>query len=559
MCGICGIFNREDEGLVRKMANALQHRGPDDEGYFLDDGISLGVRRLSVIDLEKGHQPVFNEEGNICVIHNGEIYNFKELGVYLSEKGHKFKTQSDTEVIIHAYEEFGEDCVKYLDGMFAFAIWDSDRRMLFLARDRFGIKPLVYTKLKDKFLFASEVKGIFQDDEIPREIDEQTLYEEYIFGYPLKDATLFDGIKQLLPGHILTITKNEQTYKKYWETKIKPKRYVSEGYVAKNILKLLEKSIRRQMLSDVPVGILLSGGLDSSSIAAIMSKISDKSIKTFTISDNDDDIDIKHAKIVAEHLGTEHHEFVVSTTELIKELQNYVLHFEDIDLGFIYMFLLSEKTRKYVKVALCAQGADELFAGYERYKFVDHQRDDHIINSWSDIKNKNIRCAEYLKKVILNLLKPNKLDYLLVHDLTSQLTNYQLKVVDRNSMAFGLEVRVPYLDTELAHFATSIPSHLKLNGGIEKYILRKAVSDLNMPKKITNRKKHGSGTATTPNFVNEIKEISSKLIGEEYLKKHPYKKFFREPSQILYFDLLHKIFIDNQCIIPKNFTFYDLY
>jgi len=549
MCGICGIFGLSDKKLIKKMNDKLERRGPDDEGYYIDESVSLGMRRLSIIDLEGGHQPIFNEQGNLCVICNGEIYNYKELRKELEEKGHEFSTNSDTEVIVHAYEEYEENCTSHLEGMFAFAIYDSNKNELFLARDRLGIKPLFYTKLDNLVIFASEIKALFQYDRIPRRIDEQTLYEKYLFGYSILDSTLFEGIKSLLPGHYLVISKDKFELKRYYNYSIKPKE-MSEKEAIDKLYRLLEESVKKMLMSDVGFGVLLSGGIDSSIITAIASKLSDKPVKTFTIGSSGDK-DFEHAKIVSKHLATEHHEITPTPKEWHNGLAKYVFALEDTEPSSIGPLLLAKGTKKHCKMVLCGQASDELFGGYPKYKEISLQRQ-RMLDKWEKFKfvGKNneraARTINYLNNFIFALKKENGFDSMLYYDLGSKLTNNQLAPVDRSSMAFGVEVRVPFLDTKLVNFVCNIPSNLKLKNNVEKYILRKIASNLHLPKIIQEREKY------MPSMDQRRMPISQSL------RNHKYWRFFQNPEQLLFIDIIEHFFIKNQAQIPKNFSVSDL-
>ena len=372
MCGICGQIGSEvNKSLIKKMVNVIRHRGPTKDGYYIDSQIELGVCRLAIIDLKKGDQPIYNEDKSIVIVFNGEIYNFPELKLYLEKKGHRFYTDSDTEVIIHLYEEFGDSFIKKLRGMFAFAIWDIKKKKLLLARDRLGIKPLYYTIYKDMFLFASEIKSILQEENIPREVDYTALNNFFTFRFVPGPFTMFKKIKKLQPGHILVYQNKKIRIKKYWDIKYSSSDN-SETYYIKILRKLLKESIEMRLISEVPLGAYLSGGTDSSFVVGIMSTLMKESVKTFTIGFGDKRFDeLKYANIVAEHFNTDHREFIVDPVKL-ETLFNIIWHFDEpiADPAAVPTYILSEMAKKHVTVVLTGEGGDELFAGYEQYKIM---------------------------------------------------------------------------------------------------------------------------------------------------------------------------------------------
>lgn len=551
MCGIAGIYGLNDLNTVKKMTRAIQHRGPDDEGFYIDENISLGHRRLSIIDLQGGKQPIFNEDKSVVIIFNGEIYNYKELRKRLIENGHEFYTQTDTEIIVHMYEEQGLNFVKNLNGMFAFALYDVNKKKLILARDHAGIKPLFYTKKEGKLIFGSEIKAIFNSGIIAPHIDMESLKEKHVFGhYMLDGRTLFRGIKQLLPGHIIVVTgRGERTLK--YNKKSYPNNLKDENIGKNSILKLLRESVKARLMSDVPLGTFLSGGLDSSTIATLHRElVPDKEIHTFSITDDSYSEDSKKARIVAEHINSNHHEFVFSTDELMKNMPAYVYHEEDTSYGIIYSFVLCRLTKKYVTVALSGNGSDEIFAGYDRLKDIGRLKS--TFKYRLEKTNPNIRNYNALINSIKT--KQNLLEF---EQQRGQLCA-QLKWADRFSMAYGLEARVPFLDKKLLDFANKISMKLKIRNGVEKYILREAISKLNMPDIIRKRPKVMGGNATSmPKAIPEYEKYCEKLMSSR--KRKPYDNFFDKPAKIITFDLLNHIFIDNGCQAPNDIALNDLY
>ena len=368
MCGIFGFYGFEDKKLIKDMCNILGHRGPDNIGYFTDSKLSLGCTRLAIIDLKKGNQPIFNEDQSICIVFNGEIYNFKLLRQELEKKGHRFSTNSDTEVIVHAYEQFGESCLTHFNGIFAFAIYDSNKKKLFLARDRIGIKPLYYTIINDCLLFASEIKSLLMYETIQRKVNKNAINLYLSFRYVPGSQTLFDGIYKLLPGHYLVFNKKEIKIRKFWN--LDSKRVTHDlRFYSENILKLLKDSVEKRLISDVPLGAFISGGLDSSAIVSLISKHMD--IKTFSVGfENETKAnELTNAKDVAGFYNTDHYETIVPR-DSFKFLPKIIWHLDNLigDPVIVPNYILSKLARKHVKVILCGEGADELFAGYVHHR-----------------------------------------------------------------------------------------------------------------------------------------------------------------------------------------------
>jgi asparagine synthase (glutamine-hydrolysing) len=382
MCGICGKLTtngkRIEEGLVRRMTSILSHRGPDDEGVYLSSKLEVGLghRRLSIIDLsEAGRQPISNEDKTVWMVFNGEIYNFQSLKAELEKKGHRFSSQTDCEVVIHLYEEEGIEGVKRLAGMFAFAIWDERSRSLFLCRDRLGIKPLVYYWGKESLIFASELKGILQDPDVPREIDWDALGLYLTFNSITAPYTIFKGIKKLRPGHILIFSKGEIEEKEYWniDRDIQIKTGGKEDFTTlkRRLFEVMEDAVRMRMIADVPVGAFLSGGIDSSIVVGLMAKNSSLPIKTYSIGYKDMPMfdETAYAREVAAFHKTDHHEFRLSSQDVIDAIPDVLNSFDEpfADSSAVPTFVVSRETGRNVKVALSGDGGDELFAGYRMY------------------------------------------------------------------------------------------------------------------------------------------------------------------------------------------------
>src|ERR1700686_1672190 len=379
MCGICGVlyFDRErhvDRSVLESMNGQITHRGPDDSGFYVGGNVGIAMRRLSIIDLQSGQQPVTNEDGSVWLVYNGEIYNHAELRRQLEERGHRYRSHSDTETIVHLYEEYGQECVKYLRGMFAFAIWDSRRRTLFVARDRLGIKPLYFLNQSGRLLFASEIKALLAHPGVRAELNRHALPEFLAFGYLAGSRTMFEGIQKLLPGHTLEIQETGNTQiAAYWDLPQGDKEEThSEKYYVQTYRDLLEEAVASHLMSDVPLGMFLSGGLDSSTIAALMSKIRKDPIETFAVGYGEEAYsELRYARTVADHIGSVHHEIRVGREEFFEALPHLIWH-EDEPIVWpssVSLYFVSRLARERVTVVLTGEGADETLAGYTRYAF----------------------------------------------------------------------------------------------------------------------------------------------------------------------------------------------
>ena len=381
MCGICGLLTLDNgclpsEAELRAMAGALLHRGPDDEGYHLAGPLGLGFRRLSIVDLVSGHQPMTNEDGTLRIVFNGEIYNHPELRPELERRGHRYATTSDTETIVHLYEEYGDDCVHHLRGMFAFAIWDARKRRLFCARDRLGIKPFYYAMLGGRFAFASEIKAFYELTDFHPRPNRRALPEFFAFGYMASDETLFEGVRKLLPGHRLSVDlaapHPQPEIACYWDLNLSPdESFRSEADYLVHFEKLFTESIRIHLMSDVPLGVFLSGGLDSSAIAATMASLRQDQIKTFSVGYAEDQFsELPYARLVAKHIGAEYNEIMLGPEEFFANLPELIWH-EDEPIVWpssVALHSVSRLAREKVKVVLTGEGGDEIFAGYLKYR-----------------------------------------------------------------------------------------------------------------------------------------------------------------------------------------------
>ncbi|MFH1787847.1 MAG: asparagine synthase (glutamine-hydrolyzing) [Candidatus Altiarchaeota archaeon] len=587
MCGICGVMYFDggvpERKTVEEMRDCLTHRGPDDCGTMIDGPVGLGHRRLSIIDLsERGRQPMVNEDGSVWITYNGELYNHLVLREKLESLGHRYATDSDTETILHLYEEYGGDCVKLMNGMFAFAVWDSKKKTLFLARDRLGIKPLYYLADEKKFLFASEAKGILAHPDVEKKIDFKSLNNYLTYGYVGSPDTIFTCMSKLPPAHTLTVRDGEASTRRYWTVSLPEKPYGDEAYHLERIRELIKKAVERRLMSDVPLGAFLSGGVDSSIIVAFMSELSDD-VKTFSVGFTESSFnELEHAKVIADKFGTDHHEFVVDMDAV--ELLPKLLHFYDepfADSSAIPTYIVSEMARTKVTVCLSGDGGDELFAGYDRYAacraaglyekvpkpvrdgvafFVNRlptstankslfrmsQRfanavdlpEEERYGDWITLFKEDGRrqlyapatskmvggldSTGYIKRFYGESSTGNFIENTMLVDVKTYLPEDLLVKVDRASMAHALEVRVPFLDHELVEYSQSIPLSLKFPGLRLKHLLKKSVRDV-IPKGILERRKHGFGVPVGEWFKRELKNVAyDKLLG----RQSPTREFF---------------------------------
>lgn len=584
MCGICGTVGFEDEQLLKRMCYVMQHRGPDESGTFIDSGISLGHQRLSIIDLQGGHQPVHNEDESIWIVYNGEIYNFMELRSHLELKGHQFYTSSDTEVLVHLYEEAGSELVNYLRGMFAFALWDSNTKRLLLARDRLGIKPIYYTIIGDKLLFASEIKSIIQSEEVKCSVNTTALHDYLTFRYTLSDDTMFQGIKKLLPGHVLMYQEGKVSVTQYWDVPVGTDEIKSEDYYVKHLRNLLEESVRLRLMSEVPLGVYLSGGIDSGIITGLMSQMVDDPIETFTVGFGaDGEIgELSQAQVAAEYFGTNHHELVVEQEAFTKHLPDIIWHNDEpvADPSALAIFLLSKMAKKHVTVVLNGAGGDEVFGGYVSYKvglaneyyhrivpgalrrvvvrpLVDalsphlsskfyvglksatREQKEHgflFAKSVFSSEDKDELYTDRLKDQInhdsfekatdtlfKNHTRTGFLDRMMYADTKSYLVDHILLETDKLTMSSSIEARVPIIDHKVVEFAASIPSQLKLKGLTEKYILKKVGQDI-LPLSTRNRRKRPFKIPINTWFKDELNEMAEQVLDDSVIVREGYFK-----------------------------------
>ncbi len=585
MCGIAGKLNSNKDKhvaleAIRAMCQTLAHRGPDDDGIHVDGPAGIGMRRLSIIDLAGGHQPLSNEDGTIWVVQNGEIYNYRELRPNLEARGHRFATNSDTEAIVHLYEEYGVEFVHHLRGMYAIALWDAARETLVLVRDRLGVKPLYYAALPDRLVFGSELKALLADG-VPREIDRQALHEYLSYNYVPGPRTIFSAVKKLQPGHRLVARRGHVSVESYWRPD-PPAGHQSGGiepvaHYVERLTDLLKESVRYRLIADVPLGVFLSGGLDSSTVVAVMREVTSDPIKTFSIGFEDASFnELPYARLVARHFETDHHEFVVrpDAVDLVPKL----VHFFDepfADSSAIPSYYLSELARQHVTVALGGDGGDEVFAGYETYaaykmaslyrglsprltglipslvsrlpvshkkvsfdykakRFVRaaHLPPERAHYAWKEVFSDETKRDLYASNGTHALVDPynaferqfaecratamlTRLQYV---DLRVYLPDDILVKVDRTSMAHALEAREPLLDHKLVEFAATIPPELQLRGLRKKYLLKRAMAH-RLPSQILNRKKGGFNVPVPAWLRGELSDYVRDVLSEKRLRE----------------------------------------
>jgi asparagine synthase (glutamine-hydrolysing) len=534
------------------------------------------MRRLSIIDLAGGHQPIWNEDESRCIVFNGELYNFQDLRPELEARGHRFRTHSDTEVVLHAYEEWGADCLRRFNGMFALAVWDGPAATLFLARDRIGEKPLYYYQDADRLVFASEIKAILADRTVPRQISPEGLANFLAFGHAVAPATIYRNIFKLLPGHFLLVHAGSVRVAPYWdvgsESPLAQGATLSEEDYAGRILSLLDDSVRRRMVADVPVGAFLSGGVDSSAIVALMKRHATGPVKTFSLGFQIGGAynELADARRVAEALKTEHHELLVEHVDLVQTLRTLVYHYDEPfgDPAGFPVYLLSRFAREHVKVVLCGDGGDELFGGYRRYAAdrlagLYQCLPGRLTRSWIPGVVHRLKGLRRVKRAVralpiadparryaswLTLFTPEMQAELLREGLAAQLTGYDpawpypryyhalngnssgdhlnrlmyvdlktwlvdtyMEKTDKATMACSLEARLPLLDHRLVELAFQIPGRLKIRGRRMKWIFKQAVQSL-LPREVLEKPKHGFEVPTAPWFRGELRGFAADIL-----------------------------------------------
>jgi asparagine synthase (glutamine-hydrolysing) len=583
MCGIVG-FNWEDEKKIKMLADLLQHRGPEQEGFHVGDGVSIGHKRLKIIDLsEKGRQPIYNEDGSICVTFNGEIFNFPEIKLSLEKQGHVFKSNTDTEVLVHGYEQWGTDMLERLNGQFAFCIFDKKRNLFFIARDRLGIKPLYYYCDDKRFIFGSELK-VFLKGDVTKRINKNAMDYYILFGNTPFDQSIIEGVKKLPAGCMLVYdlaARKIREHRRYWTLSFNDQLDCDEREIENQLVERLDRAVKMQLISDVPLGAFLSGGLDSSILVSIMSKYV-KDLNTFSIRFDYPDFNESHyAKIVSDRFKTRHFEISFNADnvrELITELPYY---YDDPfgDPSMIPTCLVSRVARQHVTVSLSGTGGDELFGGYSHYndyvllKFLNNlpmpakclldcsaalanlltgkeklNKLRGFLGKKEDPATLYLRLFSYMfrtkeessdkllpfKYLAKYFVYPNDITNAMNYDINEYLPDDLLVKEDRASMAVTLEARVPFLDHTLVEFAAKIPPALKIKMGQKKYILKKAFRNI-LPYEIVHRKKQGFGVPLVHYFRNELKDFAYKQIFDfdllDYYDKDTLKTYWNRHQQ----------------------------
>ncbi len=608
MCGIVGYFGRNenqvDPVIIREMAQAIIHRGPDDGGFYDEDPIHLGFRRLSIIDVSGGHQPLANEDDSIWITFNGEIYNYQELREDLLQAGHVFKTHTDTEVIVHLYEQYGTDCLVKLRGMFAFAIWDRQKQQLFVARDIFGIKPLYYYWDEERFAFASEIKSLLVIPQVSREVDRESFWQYLTFQYVPEPRTMFEAIKKLPAAHYMVIDENGIKIERYDELRFSPVERPISFYIEQTLEKLRE-SVRAHMVSDVPRGAFLSSGVDSSAIVALLREMEE--VKTFTVGFEGagGQSEIAFARETAQLLKTEHHDTVISAKTYLETLPKLVYQQDEpvADPSAIALHFVAELASEHVTVVLSGEGADEIFGGYTIYreplslKMFDYlppsirrafgetakmlpygmkgksfltrgakrveERFFGNANLYSDeekqrfVKGKTFSTTDVTRPIYHRVAKADDVTKMQYLDLHTWLPGDILMKADKMTMTNSLELRVPFLDKEVFALASQIPASYRLQNNTTKYVLREAVKPI-LPEAVATRKKLGFPVPTRQWLRNEhyafVKELISSspcdhLFDKKYVlamleeHKNEVRDHARKIWAIVIFLLWHQIYV----------------
>jgi asparagine synthase (glutamine-hydrolysing) len=590
MCGINGIAfskasrRRIDPALLERMRDVLRHRGPDDEGVFLSDGVGLGHRRLSIVDVSRGHQPMTNEDATLHITYNGEIYNHADYRESLEARGHVYQTYCDTETILHLYEEHGSSCVDYLRGMFAFAIWDGGKKELFIARDRLGVKPLYYVHTDDGSLyFGSEIKALLEARAVKPEINYAVLSDYLANHAPSGEETLFLGVKRLLPGHLMTWRDGEVSIRRYWDVNFsKDDEILDDKTYIEQWSELFRESVRLRLMADVPLGMFLSGGIDSSAIAAVMSGMVSEPIKTFSVAFREREAnELEYARLVADAYRTNHHEIIVTPEQFFAALPRLVWH-EDEPLAHpssVALYFVSKLASEHVKVVLTGEGSDELLAGYGRYRrtiwnlawgrqynrltpsiardtirkqiermppggrmrqklmrtflvlspelesiYFDNfavfptPMQQHMFTPETNDRISNIDPYVELRRLLERTKDLSLLDGLLYADIKTYLHELLMKQ-DQMSMATSVESRVPFLDHKLVEFTAKMPDAMKLRGGTTKYVLRESMKGV-LPEKILSRRKMGFPVPIGSWFRGPFKSVIDEyVLGERALSR----------------------------------------
>jgi len=584
MCGICGIVYNDQEQrvepvLLKAMADAIRHRGPDDEGFFIRGHVGLAMRRLSIIDVATGQQPIFNEDGSMAIVFNGEIYNHRQIRADLQARGHAFRTQADTEVILHAYEEYGVDCVKKLNGMFGLAVWDDRRQRLFIARDRLGVKPLYYYLDGHRFIFGSELKAMLQAPELPRRMNAKALDNFLTFEYIASPLSIYENVFKLPQAHYLLWESGKVTLRPYWQLTYGATQG-SEGERAEELLALLQDATKIRLMSEVPLGAFLSGGLDSSSIVALMARSSDRPVKTFSIGFTHSSYnELPYARAVSERFGTEHYEEII-TPDAVRLTERIVGQLDEpfADFSVFPTLMVSEMARKHVTVVLSGDGGDEVLAGYDTYladrlarrygrvpswlrqsliepairalpptekkkgainkarRFIEGLRLPADLGHvrWMIFLQQAEKAALYTPELMASLAPFDPYDFIREKfsaasaatpldqqeyvDIHTYLADDILVKVDRMSMLVSLEARTPFLDYRFVEFCATLPPHLRLAGRQTKYLLKKAMQNL-LPDLILHRGKEGFSIPIKQWMKQELRPLMEEYLSVDRLRR----------------------------------------
>lgn len=567
MCGIAGAAGSAGPDTVVAMTSALTHRGPDDVGYHFRPGLWLGVRRLSIVDVPGGGQPVYNESGEICVIANGEIYNHRELRARLQARGHRFTSRCDTEVIVHLYEEYGDRCVEHLRGMFAFAIADGGR--LLLARDRLGIKPLYYAAVPGGFLFASEIKALLRSGELTPALDLRAFADSRVVGYPVGDRTFIEGVRSVMPGHIMVVTEGPEgpalADREYYRLPAGHDETITFDEAQDRLISMLREVARSHLAADVDVGLILSGGLDST-VLALLARDEGGSPQSFCVASSPEHPDMIQAARVAGSLGLRHHCLVVGFEDYLGAIPAYIHAAERPGpLGGMGLLSVFQRASREVKTCLNGEGADELFGGYADY-LVPEGLGSNLARGLRGVNGAGLRLSDQTLEIIDTVARHESLpaytERLLSVNMRDQLVQNHLEPIDKCGMAAGLEVRVPYMDHVFAEFVMSLPPEYKVHQGlrIQKYVLKRAAlrawgGDGVIADSILRRKIGAPAAASR--YRERFARMLEHELPEDYLAGHELGRFFGSKLDLLLHELFCELYLTGRGTAPAGLSMRD--